>query len=301
MHVPWSEVELFLAVAEAGSLTAAAQTLRVTQPTISRRLAELEASLGEPLFERSVEGTSLTSFGERLLEPVRRMSEAGREVDHAASGAETKPRGVVRVTAPPGVAFDLVAPFAGLARSRLPEVQLEVVSSVAYLDLVRREADLAVRLQRLDRADEQRGLVLLASHEHEVAAFATREYAASLPRGCTLREVDWIAWPPSLAHLPPNPQLAARIPGFRPVFTSDDFLVQLRAAEAGVGAVLLGRFRSRLAPPTTLVEMAVDLGRVTTALHLVAGRSALAIPRVRAVADLLTEELKGVPRRSRKK
>lgn len=292
MHIPWSEVELFLAVADAGSLSAAAKVLRVTQPTISRRLADLEGELGEPLFVRTVEGTSLTSFGERMLDPARRMSESAREVDHVASGAETKPRGIVRLTAPPGVCFDLIAPFAAHMRTRLPEVQLEVISTVAYLDLARREADLAVRLQRLDRPSEQRGLVTVASHEHEVAAFATREYVSKLRRGYGVADVDWIGWPPALAHLPPNPQLAAHIPGFRPVFASDDYLVQLRAAEAGVGAVLLGRFRSRLALPTTLVEMKLDLGKIATALHLVCARSSLTIPRVRAVADLLARELK---------
>ena len=68
-----------------------------------------------------------------------------------------------------------------------------------------------------------------------------------------MAEVDWFGWPPSLGHLPPNPQLAARIPGFRPVFTSDDFIVQLRAAEAGLGAIFVGERRSKRALPTLLV------------------------------------------------
>ncbi|HEY6459531.1 MAG TPA: LysR family transcriptional regulator, partial [Polyangiaceae bacterium] len=89
MHVSWSELELFLAVADAGSLSGAAKRLQVTQPTVSRQLAELEAQLGEPLFLRAVDGARLTAFGERLLEPTRRMADAAREADVAASGAET--------------------------------------------------------------------------------------------------------------------------------------------------------------------------------------------------------------------
>lgn len=284
-------MELFLAVARAGSLSAAAKTLRVTQPTVSRRLAELEAELGEPLFVRTVDGTTLTGFGERMLEPARRMAECAGDVAQVASGADTSPHGVVRVTAPPGVAYDVLAPFAAYARARLPEVRLEVVSSVAYLDLARREADLGVRMEPLDRPAAQRDLVTLASVEFGVAAFATREYAASLRRGYGLADVGWIGWAPPLENLVPNPQLAARIPGFRPVFASDDFLVQLRAAEAGVGAMLLGRYRSRRALPTALVEMKLDLGKLRSSLHLVCARSSLSIPRVRAVADLLAAEL----------
>src|SRR5580658_1431682 len=99
MHVLWSEVELLVAVAEAGSLSGAAKALRVTQPTVSRRLADLEASLGEPLFVRTVDGTTLTAFGERMLAPARRMAECAGDVSLVASGAEPGPRGVVRVTA----------------------------------------------------------------------------------------------------------------------------------------------------------------------------------------------------------
>jgi DNA-binding transcriptional LysR family regulator len=299
MHIPWSDVELLLAIAEGGSLSAAAKVLRVTQPTISRRLADLEAELGEPLFVRTADGASLTRFGEQVIEPARRMAESARDVDLAASGAGKKPQGVVRITAPPGVAFDLVAPFAAFARERLPQVQLEVVSTVNYLDLARREADLGIRIQPLDRPS-QRDLVTLASVTFGVAAFATRDYAAKLPRGYGFVDIGWIGWAPPLDHLPPNPQLAALIPGFRPVFASDDYLVQIRAAEAGVGAILSGRFRSRRALPSSLVEMKIDLGKVTSTLHLVCARSSLSIPRVRAVAELLAREFEVAPVRLRR-
>jgi DNA-binding transcriptional LysR family regulator len=287
---------MLLAVAEAGSLSAAAKVLQVTQPTVSRQLADLEARLGEPLFARAVDGTRLTPFGDRVLGPARRMAESAREVDQALSGADTKPRGVVRLTAPPGIAFDFIAPFAQRARDELPDIRLEVVSTVAYLDLARREADLGLRTERLDRAAAQRDLVTVASIEFDVAVYATPGYIARLPRGYGPTDVGWIGWAPPFVHLPPNPQLASRIPGFRPVFASDDFIVQLRAAEAGVGAIPLGRVRSPRAVPTTLVEMKVDLGPITSSLHLVCASSSLAIPRVRAVAELLADELKTAPR-----
>jgi DNA-binding transcriptional LysR family regulator len=69
MHIPWEDVQLVLAVVEAGSLSGAAKRLRLTQPTVSRRIAALESSLGEPLFVRTVEGAAPTSFGERFLSP----------------------------------------------------------------------------------------------------------------------------------------------------------------------------------------------------------------------------------------
>lgn len=290
---------MLVAVADAGSLSGAAKSLRVTQPTISRRLAELEARIAEPLFIRSVDGVALTHLGERMLEPARRMAEAADEVEEVASGADAELHGVVRVTAPPGIAFDLLAPFAVQLRAQLPDVHLEVVSAIGYLDLVRREADLAIRFDSPSRPSATRDLQVLATLEQGVAAYATREYIASLPRGYGIADVGWVAWAPPLDQVPPNPQLAAMIPGFRPVFASDDFLVQLRAAEAGVGAIFLGRWRNRLALPTSLVDMKLDLGARSSTLHLLAARSSLAIPRVRAVAELLADELAASARGAR--
>ena len=290
-----------LAIVDTGSFSRAARTLSITQPTVSRRLAELEAMFGEPLFVREVHGATLTSFGERLLEPARRMAEASADVERIASGAERGPRGVVRITAPPGIAHALVAPFAAELRTRLPEIELQVVSTVRYVDLVRREADLAIRVPSPGVHGAPRDLVTLASVTHPVFAFAAPSYAAALPRGYGFADVGWIAWPPPLEEIAPNPQLAARIPGFRPVFAADDFLVQLRAEDAGIGAIILSSFQSRFEPPRALVRLALDFGPITSTHQLVAARGALAVPRVQAVADLLARELAATaPRRPRR-
>jgi DNA-binding transcriptional LysR family regulator len=287
MHIPWDGIELFLAITERQSLARAAKQLGVTQPTVSRRLADLEATIGEPLFLRSVEGVTLTAAGERLLETARRMAESHGELERIASGANASPRGVVCITAPPGIAYELLAPFAVLLRKRLPEVRLSVDASVRYVDLVRREADLALRGNK----PVTRDLVTLASLEEPVAAFASAEYASRLPKQPSLADIDWVAWPEAQADVPPNPQLAARIADFTPAFAANDFLVQMHAAEQGAGAIVLSRAVSRLARPSSLVELPIDFGPIKAGTHLVCARSSLGIARVRAVAELLAEEL----------
>ena len=299
MHIPWSDVELVVAIAETGSLSGAARALRTTQPTVSRRLADLEAELGEPLFQRTVAGAVATSFGERLLEPARRMGEHALEVQRAAEDADKEPRGVVRVSAAPGMAYAFVAPFAALVREKLPGVRLEVLASTRYVDLVRREADIAIRWQSPARRDEARELEVLAAVEHPVVAIATREYIASLSRKYTLRDIAWIGWAPPFDQIAPNPQLAAAIPGFSPAFASDDYLVQVRAAETGAGAIVSTRLRYRLAPPSPLVELDVALPAPPAKTHVVCARAALSVPRVRAVAELLARELLTTARRAR--
>lgn len=287
MDISWDDMRVFLMVAEAGSLSAAARRLKMTQPTVSRRIADLEAHVGESIFVRAADGVSLTSYGEHLVEPAKRMAEHAAELTRAAERAESEPQGIVRITAAPGVAFEVGAPFAAWLRGKLPRVRLEILSSVAYLDLSRREADLALRMA----APTQRDLVTLAKLDLEVAVFASESYARTLPKGYGPADVAWIGWAPPLDHMSPNPELAALIPGFTPTFTSDDFLVQLRAAEAGLGAIFLGRTRHRFSMQTSLVELDLDLGELRRSLHLVCAKSALSIPRVRAVGELLAEEI----------
>jgi DNA-binding transcriptional LysR family regulator len=298
MDISWDDARLFLAVAEAGSVSRAARTLKLTQPTASRRLGQLEAALGEPVFVRSVSGVALTPLGESLLPHARRMAEAKGELDRAAARVESVVEGVVRLTAPPGVAFAFCAPFAASLRAEWPGIRLEVVSSTRYLDLTRREADLALRFDRPTHRDQ----TCLATVETDMVAFATAEIAQRVGARPRLADLDWIAWAPPFDDLPPTQQLARRIPGFRPVFASDDFLVQYRAAEAGVGALLLGRMRHRFERASPLVELSVrDLPPTRASLHLVCAKTALDVPRIRAVADALVRELAKVDTRPPKK
>ncbi|HUB06405.1 MAG TPA: LysR family transcriptional regulator [Myxococcales bacterium] len=295
MNIPWDDVRLFLAIAETGSLSGAAKRLRVGQPTVSRRLAQLEHELGAALFRRRATGVTPTEAAERLLEPARKMAEQAGEIARAASRGAAAPAGLVRIATAPGVAFEFVAPFAAWLRERHPELRLEVLSSIEYLDLARGEAHLALRL----RAPPPGDLTVVASLRHRNAVFVSKDYAARLPKRPKLSELRWIGWAPPYDQVPPNPQLAALIPGFEPVFTADNFLVQLRAAEAGLGAMILGDVPHRFAAPRPrpLVPLDVSLGPYAHAdMHLVCAKSALDISRVRRVAELLAEELRRLSR-----
>lgn len=301
MHMEWSDLQLVLAIAEGGSLSGAARALRVTQPTASRRLAELEAQLGEPLFVRRVDGTVATSFCERLLEPARQMADAAAAAERAAERGERAPQGTVRITAPPGVAQAMLAPFAIALREQFPEIQLEVISTVRYVDLVRREADLALRIPSTSHRESPRDIAIVKSVKHPIHAYATPAYIATRRRGYGFADVDWIGWPAPLEETPPMPQLAQRIPNFRPVFASDDFLIQLRAAELGIGAIVLSELRTRFDPPPVLAPLALDFGGMAATLQLACARGSLAVPRIAAVAELLAAELEPPAQRRRRR
>ncbi len=291
MDIPWDDVRLFLAVAETGSLSGAARKLRIGQPTVSRRLAAIEHSMGATLFRRSVEGAAVTAAGERLLVPARRMAEWAGEVGRAAERADRGPSGLVRVTATPFIAYDFLAPFASWVAQKYPLLRLEVLSAMEHLDLARGEADIAMRV----RAPSQPELARVTTLDFRNAAFVAKALAARLPRRPRLHDVPWIAWAPPYDHLPPNPELQDLVPGFAPAFASDHFLVNLAAAEAGLGAIILARARHRFSRASSLVPLDLDLGPHNSgAIHLVCARSALDIPRIRVVVDLLAAELERV-------
>lgn len=290
MDIPWNDIRLFLAVAETGSFSGAARALNIGQPTVSRRIALLEASLGQALFARGVEGAQLTGAGERLVPAARRMAEQAGELARLSSAHEQTPEGTVRIAAPPGVAWDFVTPFARSLRGRLPHIRIEVLASIAYVDLVRGDADLALRL----RAPRQRELTSLAALEEPVGVYASPGYAATLPAGYGMADVGWVTWAPPYHTLPPRPQLEAMIPNFRPTFTSDSFLVQWRAVEEGLGAIMLGRSFHPFARKRQLQLLELDLGGLTSTTYLVCAKTALHSARVRLVAEALVEEINRV-------
>jgi DNA-binding transcriptional LysR family regulator len=291
MDISWDDMRIFLAVAETGSVSGAARRLRLGQPTISRRLAEMEQALGARLFARGVGGATLTSAGERLLAPARKMAEWAGEVARAAEAGEAAPQGLVRITASPYVCFDFVAPFAAWLSSQHPTIRIEVLSTTRYLDMARGEADLALRLRRPQGKD----LEVLAEVEFDNAAWVSSALAKKLPKHPRPRDVPWVGWAPPFEDLPPQPMLESIIPGFVPAFTSDNFLVNLAAAEAGAGAIVLGRVTHRFSRSRGIVPIDLDLGPAKRGgLYLVCAKTALDIPRVRLVADLLREQVKGI-------
>jgi DNA-binding transcriptional LysR family regulator len=223
------------------------------------------------------------------------MAELAGEISRAASKAELGPSGQVRVAAAPGVAFDFVAPFAAWLHKKHPDLRLEVLSTIEYLDLARGEAHLALRM----RAPPPGDLTVVGTLRHRNAVFVSKDYAAELPKKPKLAELRWIGWAPPYDQIPPNPQLAALIPNFQPAFTSDNFLVQMRAAEAGLGAMILGHVAHRFSRRDTLVPLELSLGAFSHSdLHLVCAKSALDISHVRRVAELIGEELERLQPRS---
>lgn len=149
----WNQLHAFLATVEAGSLSAAARELGLTQPTVGRQVAALEQDLGVLLFERVGRSLSLTTAGRELFESARSMSEAASRLSIVASGQSQSIEGLVRITASDVVAAYTLPAILQRLHATAPGIRVEVIAANDVRDLMRREADIAIRHVQPDQPD----------------------------------------------------------------------------------------------------------------------------------------------------
>ena len=149
----WTLLRSFLAVAEAGSLSGAARALGLSQPTLGRHIAEIEAGLNLTLFMRAAKGLTLSVAGTALLPHARAMKEAAQALSLAAAGRDVEMSGTVRITASQIMATYILPAMLADLRMREPQIEIELVPSDTTENLLFREADIAVRMYRPTQLD----------------------------------------------------------------------------------------------------------------------------------------------------
>lgn len=141
----WDDYRFFLATAEHGSYSAAARVLQVSQPTVSRRIGQLEARLGARLFDHRNDGLVLTEPGQGLVELARTMEVTAHRLKRRVQGLDTAPSGKVVLTTTEGLASHWLAPKLEAFRDRFPNIEVSLLIGNADFDLLRDEADIAIR------------------------------------------------------------------------------------------------------------------------------------------------------------
>ncbi|HLS57735.1 MAG TPA: LysR family transcriptional regulator [Zeimonas sp.] len=176
----WALVRSFVAVLDAGSLTGAARALGAQQPTLSRHVAELEAQLGAPLFERTGRGVTPTAAALAIADAARQMEAGAHGLGRALSGLRQSASGTVRITTSQVAAAYLLPPVLAALQDEEPGIQVELVASNALSNLLRREADIAVRMVR----PAQGALVARRIAEVGIGSYAHERYltVAGVPR-----------------------------------------------------------------------------------------------------------------------
>ncbi len=237
----WHLFRAFLAVVKEGSLSSAARSLGTTQPTMGRQVAALEASLGVKLFTRSLDGLSPTEAGLRLIPSAEAMAAAAEAARRAASGDVDEERGTVRITASEVVGTEVLPSILAEFHALHPQISVELALSNRNEDLLRGEADIAVRMVR----PTQRTLVAKRIGRIDIGLYCHRCYLKERPmprRLEDLRQHVLIGYDREHAYGRLIERMGVPFTGNMFAFRSDSELAQLAALSAGygIGASQLG-------------------------------------------------------------
>lgn len=286
----WNRARAFLVAAETGSFSAAARALGASQPTIGRQVAALEEELGVALFERVGGGLVLTPTGLELLDDLRAMGEAATRVSLVAAGQSGSLDGDVTITASQVVTAYVLPPILAAIRRTHPGIRLELVASNSAKDLLRREADIAVRNFRPTEPD------LIARHlgDHEAFLYATPGYLASIgpPRTpADLLAADFFGFDRTDLMIKGLGALGVAVtPAQFPVLCSDH-MVQWSLCLQGLGICVIMACIGDHDP--RVQRVLPDLPPLPVPMWLTCHRELQTSRRVRAVFDLLAEGLSG--------
>jgi len=168
----WDKLRVFNAVAEAGSLTHAGETLHLSQSAVSRQISTLEESLGVPVFHRHARGLILTEQGELLREATRSINKRLESVFAHIRDSKDEVFGQIRVTTTTGFGTLWLAPRLGRLYEKYPELTIDLMLEERVLDLPMREADVAIRMKEPSQAD----LIRRRLMEVDIRFYASREY-----------------------------------------------------------------------------------------------------------------------------
>lgn len=284
----WSLVPSFLAVLEKGSLLAASRDLQLSQPTIGRHVAELESQLSLVLFDRNGRGLLPTEAAYHLAESARIMQSGADQLARNVMGADLGASGTVRITASQPVSCYVLPPLLAQMRLSLPDVQVELVASNEVSNLLRREADIAVRMVQ----PQQASIIARRVGKVTLRACAHQDYLRR--RGVPRQPNDL------LAHdLIGGDRNDDTLKGFAAqglvvgreqfAFRADDLIVVWQAVRAGLGVGFVSEHLIRSDPAVipVLPKLKIEPLPVWLAVH----KEIRTSKRIRAVYDFLADAL----------
>lgn len=181
----WELYRSFLAVMREGSLSGAARALGMTQPSLGRHMRELESALGVALFARSPQGLAPTELARELVPHAESMASASAALRRVASAGQDEISGAVRISASLVIGAEVLPPILAAFRERHPGIVIELVLSNQATDVLRRDADIAIRMVQPTQD------ALVARHVGRVmlGLFAHRRYLDAHGRPGTLADL----------------------------------------------------------------------------------------------------------------
>lgn len=287
-NMDWNHIRAFHATATAGSLSAAARQLGLTQPTLSRQVAALEATLGVTLFERVGRRLALSSTGAELLEHIRSMADAAELVALAAGGRMQQISGQVSISATDTYSAYILPAIVERIRAEAPQLAIAIVAANELSDLHRRDADIAVRHAAPDRPG------LIGQHVRDTEAYFYASDAWLARNGIPSQIADLAG--AGLIALEDKARFAEFLQGLGLAVEQGDFRLMANSAvviwemvKRGMGvAPMLREIAERTALVTRILP---ETPPVRVPIWLVTHAALQPSPRIRLVQEILADEL----------
>ena len=288
MTEDWEVLHTFLAVLRTGSLSAAARQMSTAQPTVRRRIAALEHKAGTALFVRSPTGLAPTERAMALATHAEAMEVAAAAFARTAASSGEAIEGIVRLTASEIVGGEVLPSMLAALQQTHPALRFELVLSNQTQDLLRQEADIAVRMVR----PKQSALVMKYVGKVQLGLFATPQYLAAHSEPKTLDDLG------ALTMIGPDRTASehrAIIDVLGPhaaqalTYRTDSHLAQLSAIRAGVGVGICQIPLAKREPQ--LVRVLSDAFEIPLDTWITMHEDLRRVPRIRTVFDYLSESM----------
>jgi DNA-binding transcriptional LysR family regulator len=285
--VDWDDLRFFLVVARLRTLSAASRELRVSQPTVGRRIAALERRLGAKLFVRRSDGFVLSNSGKHVLAHAEQMEQDALAVERRVSGRDEGLEGPVRITASEWLVTRVLSPVLRPLVAQHPRLVIELIADQQHVNLARREADLALRPRRF----EHDTIVQRATAKLGFGLYAARSYLAErgTPKAGDGRGHVLIAMTEDAGDVA-RAWLKTILPDAAPAIRTNGRDAMLALATAGVGLACLARLVADDVPSLKRIE--TSHAPPTPTLWMGMHRDVRSTPRVRAVASFLVARLR---------
>ena len=279
----WDNLRVFLALAEEGNLTAAARRLRVSHPTVARRIRTLEEELGTRLFDRLPDRFQPTEQALELLHDVKEMERASQSIDRRSAGLSGSHLGTVRISVDETMA-DFLGRHLAQLRANHKCIEFEIAVAHTFANLSRREADLLIR----DRVPDLASLV-----GRKLATFGYAVYGSpALAAGCdgsaaALKELPWVGFDDEHQYMPGQAWQTASLGSRRPEVRTNNGVVLATAIRGGNGVGVLPCFIGD--PDPLLARLTPVIDEARTPQWLLVHNDLRNVPRVRIVMDALAQ------------
>ena len=235
----WDLYRVFSCVAAEGSLSSASRVLKLSPPTISRRIQQLEEDLGARLFERSQDGYALTQRGVELVPLAEGMAGAAAAIDRKKPGFKETPGGSVRLAAGFWISRFILEHIADF-RHHHPDVEIEILTGHKFASLSKHDADLAIRNIRPDSGR----MTMRKLGRLTYAVYGSKGYVHSKPEaldGRRFHDCDWVGMPEDMKNLASVQWLYCRLLN-PPVVRCTQTVHVLDAVKFGAGLAVLPHF-----------------------------------------------------------